>query len=177
MVGCHPQNPNPLGRLASFLLKNSSHPTWPSNQQHPATFKGFPTKNYKYWWYFCFFNKDLLEIHQIWWDPTIFRRDLVQIRWIQRNFGTDSETRKPTDASPKTNGHELDDLTINTGWFRFLFSPTRTIQVELGLGTNPNRTTWPLIRVEFCFDFHPPEQFRLGLSQAQTRPGLTCGHP
>ena len=91
---------------------------------------------------------------------------LAKFCWIRRNFGTDSETRKLTGASPKTNEPEPDDLTINTGWFRFLFSPTWTIQVELGLGTNLNRTTWPLIWVDFCFDFHPPEQFRLGLSQA-----------
>ena len=146
----HPHNLNPSGRLAGFLSKNPSHLTWPSPQQHLATFKGFPTKNNKYWWYFCFFDEDLLEIHQIWWDPAIFRRDLVQIRWIRPNIGQISpnpvkfrhwqRNPKPTKTNPKTDGPEPDYPTINTGWFQFWFSPTRIVWVGSGLGTNP---TWP----------------------------------
>ena len=35
---------------------------------------------------------------------------------------------------------------------------------------DPNRMIWPLKRVGFGFDFHPPEKFGSSLGQSQTRP-------
>ena len=72
-------------QISVMFLLFRRRSTW--NPLDSATFKGFPTENDKYRWYFCFSDQDLLEIHQIRRDPTIFRRGLVQIRRIRPNIG------------------------------------------------------------------------------------------
>ena len=134
-------------QIPAIFLLFQRRSTW--NPPDPRDIQRFSNKKYKYRRYFCFSDKDVLEIHQIRWDLAIFHRDLVQIQWIQPNIGQISpdltkfrhrwRNSKPTGTNLKINGPELDDLTINTGMFRFWFSPTRIVRVGSGSSTNLTR--------------------------------------